>query len=74
LENFTTSVRYLYYDIFIMKTKFRPCEHKHVLLLLPSIMDLFPEKHLIHFIIDVVGQLGISAVYLSYDNEPGQTP
>lgn len=37
-------------------------------------MDWLPEKHLIHFIIDVVGQLDVSAVYLSYDNESGQTP
>lgn len=57
-----------------MKTKFKPCERKQMLLLPPSIMDWLPEEHLVHFIIDVVGQLDLSAIYSSYDNNSGQPP
>jgi transposase len=37
-------------------------------------MDWLPEEHLAHFIIDVVGQLDLSAIYSSYDNNSGQPP
>jgi len=57
-----------------MKTRFKPCERKQMLLLPPSIMDWLPEEHLVHFIIDVVEQLDLSAIYLSYDSSSGQPP
>ena len=57
-----------------MKTRFKPCERKQMLLLPPSIMDWLPEEHLVHFIIDVVEQLDLSNIYSSYDSRSGQPP
>jgi transposase len=57
-----------------MKTRFKHCERKQMLLLPPSIMDWLPEEHLVHFIIDVVEQLDLSDIYLSYDSSSGQPP
>jgi transposase len=57
-----------------MKTIFKPCERKQMLLLPPSIMDWLPEGHLVHFIIDVVEQLDLSNIYSSYDSNTGQPP
>jgi transposase len=37
-------------------------------------MDWLPEEHLVHFIIDVVEQLDLSAIYSSYDSSSGQPP
>jgi transposase len=57
-----------------MKTRFKPCERKQMLLLPPSIMDWLPEGHFVHFIIDVVEQLDLCNIYLSYDSRSGQQP
>jgi transposase len=57
-----------------MKTIFKPCERKQMLLLPPSIMDWLPEGHMVHFIIDVVEQLDLSDIYSSYDKNTGQPP
>jgi transposase len=37
-------------------------------------MDWLPDKHLAHFIIDVVGQLNLSPIYSSYNKCSGQPP
>jgi hypothetical protein len=37
-------------------------------------MDWLPEEHLVNFIIDVVEQLDLSAIYSSYDSSSGKPP
>jgi transposase len=49
-----------------MEKPFKPCDRKQMLLLPPSLVDWLPEGHLARFILDMVEQLDLSAIYNSY--------
>jgi transposase len=58
-----------------MEKTFKCCDRKQMLLLPPSLLDWLPEGHLAHFIVDVVEQLDLSAIYASYQGDGrGQPP
>jgi transposase len=51
---------------------FRPDNLKQDLLLPPSLRDWLPEKHLAHFLVDVVESLDLGAIYSSYEEKDGR--
>ncbi|HEY6351476.1 MAG TPA: IS1182 family transposase [Candidatus Angelobacter sp.] len=51
---------------------FRPDHLNQDLLLPPSLHDWLPEKHLAHFLVDVVESLDLRAVYGSYEEKDGR--
>lgn len=51
---------------------FRPDNLKQDLLLPPSLRDWLPEKHLAHFLVDVVEILDLGAIYSSYEEKDGR--
>jgi len=51
---------------------FRPDNLKQDLLLPPSLGDWLPEKHLAHFLADVVESLDLGALYSSYEEKDGR--
>jgi len=58
-----------------MKKTFKSCDRKQMLLLPPSLLDWLPQGHLANFILDVVEQLDLSAIYSSYQGDGrGQPP
>ena len=58
-----------------MEKTFKSCDRKQMLLLPPSLLDWLPEGHLAHFILDVVEQLDLSKIYVSYKGDGrGQPP
>ncbi|MBV9481587.1 MAG: IS1182 family transposase [Acidobacteria bacterium] len=55
-----------------MAKSFRPDNVKQDLLLPPSLRDWLPEKHLAHFLVDVVESLDLGAIYSSYEEKDGR--
>lgn len=51
---------------------FRPDHVRQDLLLPPSLQDWLPEKHLAHFLVDVVDTLDLGAIYASYEEKDGR--
>ena len=51
---------------------FRPDNLKQDLLLPPSLRDWLPEKHLAHFLADVVESLDLGTIYSSYEEKDGR--
>jgi len=58
---------YLWYNAVTMNKTFKSCDRKQKLLLPPCLLDWIPEGHLSHFIVDMVEQLDLSAIYKSYE-------
>jgi len=56
------------------QTRFKPYTPGQLLLLPPDMKDWLPEDDLAYFIMDVVGQLNLSDIYLSYDGSKGGQP
>jgi transposase len=50
-----------------MGVRFKPCNREQLFLLPPSLRDWLPEGDLAYFIIDVVDQLDLSAIYRYYE-------
>ena len=66
---------YLWYNTVTMNKTFKSCDRKQKLLLPPCLLDWIPEGHLSHFIVDMVEQLDLSAIYKSYEGTGrGQPP
>lgn len=57
-----------------MDKTFKSCDRKQMLLLPPCLLDWLPEGHLARFLIDMVEQLDLSAVYNTYGDKRGQPP
>ena len=55
-----------------MGKSFRSDDLDQLLLLPPSLHDWLPEKHLARFLVDVVDELDLSAIYASYDEKDGR--
>lgn len=55
-----------------MGKSFRSDDLNQHLLLPPSLHDWLPEKHLAHFLVDVVDSLDLGAIYASYDEKDGR--
>src|SRR5215216_3081016 len=55
---------------------FRPYDPEQVLLLSPVLSEWLPERHLAHFVSDLVesGALDLSAIYAAYEEERGYPP
>lgn len=56
------------------KTRFKPYQPNQLLLLPPDMKQWLPEGDLAYFIMDMVNQLDISAIYDSYDGTKGGQP
>ena len=52
-----------------MGYNFVPCDRNQELLLAPSLQDWLPEGHLARFLIDVVGQMRVSAFYRQHRSD-----
>ena len=59
-----------------MKTlpTFRRYDPNQLLLLPPDMAHWLPADHLVYFVRDVVGQMDLSAIYVSYDGSKGGYP
>jgi len=55
-------------------TTFRPYEPDQEFLLPPSLRDWLPSDHLVLFVMDLVRELDLSAIYGSYDGSKGGKP
>jgi transposase len=60
----------------VMKTQihFKPYQPNQLLLLPPDMRQWLPEDDLAYFIMDVVNELDLSAIYQSYDSSKGGQP
>jgi len=56
------------------KTRFKPYQPNQLLLLPPDMKQWLPEGDLAYFIMDMVNQLDLSAIYNSYDGTKGGQP
>ena len=56
------------------KTRFKPYQPNQLLLLPPDMKQWLPEGDLAYFIMDMVNQLDLSAIYDSYDGTKGGQP
>jgi transposase len=56
------------------KTRFKPYQPNQLLLLPPDMKQWLPEGDLAYFIMDMVDQLDLSAIYNSYDGTKGGQP
>jgi transposase len=56
------------------KTQFKPYQTNQLLLLPPDMKQWLPEDDLAYFIMDVVKELDLSAIYDSYDSSKGGQP
>jgi hypothetical protein len=56
------------------QTSFRPYNPDQLLLLPPDMTHWLPEDHLVYFIRDVVEQMDLSVIYVSYDGSQGGYP
>jgi len=54
--------------------RFKPYQPNQLFLLPPDMKQWLPEDHLVYFIMDVVNQLDLSAIYCCYDNSKGGQP
>jgi transposase len=58
-----------------MSKKFRPWDPEQSYLFAPSPRDWLPENHLVYFLLDVVAQMDLSAIFRPYQaEERGQPP
>ena len=57
-----------------MKERFRDYEPDQGLILPPSLGDWLPKDHFVYFVLDVVEQLDLTAIYASYEERRGQPP
>jgi len=55
-------------------TRFKPYQPNQLFLLPPDMKDWLPDDHLVYFIMDVVGELDLSAIYQRYDSSKGGQP
>lgn len=56
------------------QTQFKPYQPNQLLLLPPDMKQWLPEDDLAYFIMDVVNELDLSAIYQSYDSSKGGQP
>lgn len=56
------------------KTDFKPYQPNQLLLLPPDMKQWLPEDDLTYFIMDVINELDLSAIYQSYDSSKGGQP
>ena len=56
------------------QTQFKPYQPNQLLLLPPDMRQWLPEDDLSYFIMDVVNELDLSAIYQSYDSSKGGQP
>ncbi len=56
------------------KTNFKPYQPNQLLLLPPDMKQWLPEDDLTYFIMDVINELDLSAIYQSYDSSKGGQP
>ena len=56
------------------QTQFKPYQPNQLLLLPPDMRQWLPEDDLAYFIMDVVNELDLSAIYQSYDSSKGGQP
>jgi transposase len=56
------------------QTQFKPYQPNQLLLLQPDMRQWLPEDDLSYFIMDVVNELDLSAIYQSYDSSKGGQP
>jgi len=55
-------------------TRFRDYAPDQLLLLPPDLRECLPEGHLVYFLLDIVGELDLSEIYVSYDGSRGGRP
>ena len=55
-------------------TRFKPYQPNQLFLLPPDMKDWLPDDHLVYFVMDVVGELDLLAIYQRYDNSKGGQP
>ncbi|HEY0796940.1 MAG TPA: IS1182 family transposase [Acidisarcina sp.] len=55
-----------------MNKRFRSCSYDQPFLLPPSLQDWLPENHLARFIADVMNELDLSSIYVSYERSDGR--
>ena len=55
-------------------TRFKPYQPNQLFLLPPDMKDWLPDGHLVYFVMDVVGELDLCAIYQRYDNSKGGQP
>jgi transposase/IS5 family transposase len=55
-------------------TRFKPYQPNQLFLLPPDMKDWLPNDHLVYFVMDVVGELDLCAIYQRYDSSKGGQP
>ena len=55
-------------------TRFKPYQPNQLFLLPPDMKDWLPDDHLVYFVMDVVDELDLSAIYRCYDSTKGGQP
>jgi len=55
-------------------TCFKPYQPNQLFLLPPDMKDWLPDDHLVYFVMDVVEELNLSAIYQCYDSSKGGQP
>lgn len=55
-------------------TRFKPYEPNQLFLLPPDMKDWLPNDHLVYFVMDVVAELDLGAIYQRYDSSKGGQP
>ena len=55
-------------------TRFKPYQPNQLFLLPPDMKEWLPDDHLVYFVMDVVDELDLSAIYQRYDNSKGGQP
>jgi transposase len=55
-------------------TRFKPYEPNQLFLLPPDMKDWLPDDHLVYFVMDVVDELDLCAIYQRYDSSEGGQP
>ena len=53
---------------------FKPYQPNQLFLLPPDMKQWLPEDHLVYFVMDVVSQLDLGAIYRCYDGSKGGQP
>jgi transposase len=56
------------------RRRFKPYQPNQLFLLPPDMKQWLPEDHLVYFVMDVVGQLDLGAIYRCYDASKGGQP
>jgi len=55
-------------------TRFKPYQPNQLFLLPPDMKDWLPDDHLVYFVMDVVDELDLCAIYQRYDSSEGGQP